>query len=108
MGLSFNIATMTRPQHIGVFVKAARDDSGLTQQDVAHLADTTIDAISSIENGKRTPELSTFARLVVVLRLSPSQVRSAIEYEVLNYEGLTDEQKRELLKQYRSLDGSKE
>ena len=107
MGLSFNIAAM-KPRHIGIIFKAARDESGLTQQALAHLADTTIDAISAIENGKRTPGWDTLARIAIVLKIHASTLSSAIEYELMNYDGISEEDKRELLRVYRSLDRTKE
>lgn len=82
MGLSFNIPDVTRPQHLGSVVLAARNKMGMTQQALAYLAGTTPDAISAIESGKRSPEWPTLARIAAVLQIPMGMLDSAVEHEV--------------------------
>lgn len=82
MGPPFNIAVVTRPQHLGLVIYAARLKAGKTQQALAYLAGTTPDAISAIEKGARKPEWPTLARIAAVLEIPASELDSAIEYEV--------------------------
>lgn len=82
MGLAFNMGVMTRPQHLGTVVLAARTKLGMTQQTLAYLAGTTPDAISQIEKGTRQPEWPTLARLAAVLHIPMGMLDPAVEHEV--------------------------
>lgn len=53
----------------GPLVRAARDTQGLTQQELAEMANTTRRTVGSIERGDSTPQLGVLERVLEVLGL---------------------------------------
>jgi len=58
---------MTKPHTTGQLIRAARQAADLTQAELAAAADSTQNAISEIETGKRKPTLDMLRRLAVPL-----------------------------------------
>lgn len=56
-------------QNIGLRVKAARTQKGLTQAQLAEAIDKAFETISNIERGKTAPNFSTLADIANVLGL---------------------------------------
>jgi transcriptional regulator with XRE-family HTH domain len=56
-------------QNIGLRVKAARTQKGLTQAQLAEAIDKAFETISNIERGKTAPNFSTLADIAAVLGL---------------------------------------
>ena len=56
-------------QNIGLRVKAARTQKGLTQAQLAEAIDKAFETISNIERGKTAPNFSTLADISAVLGL---------------------------------------
>jgi predicted ATPase/DNA-binding XRE family transcriptional regulator len=57
-------------QTLGAFLRALRDQAGLSQEELAHLAGLSVDAVSALERGSRTrPHPSTVRALTTALRL---------------------------------------
>jgi len=56
-------------QNIGLRVKAARQQKGLTQAQLAEAIDKAFETISNIERGKTAPNFSTLYDISVVLGL---------------------------------------
>lgn len=63
---------------VGVNVRRRREELRLTQSDVARAADVNQTYLSDIENGKRSPNLSTVARLADALDVQPADLLSAV------------------------------
>lgn len=76
-----------KPQQLGTVIRAAREGAGMTQQTLAYLARTTVDAVSGIENGTRVPRWDTLARIMAVLRLRGAELEGPIDYEVRERSG---------------------
>lgn len=55
-------------------VRALRTGLGLTQEELCERAGVSIDAVTRIESGRRTPNLATIERLAAGLGVSPSDL----------------------------------
>lgn len=55
-------------------VRALRTENGLTLNEVAQKAGLTLDAVSKIEGGRRTPSLPTVIKLARALSVPPSEL----------------------------------
>lgn len=51
----------------GAAVRQAREQQGLTQEEVAHRAGITVGYLSQLENGRRNPSLLVMAAICEVL-----------------------------------------
>lgn len=78
-------------QNIGLRVKAARTQKGLTQAQLAEAIDKAFETISNIERGKTAPNFSTLADIANVLGL-PMR-----EFFELEDAALTDARQRLLM-----------
>lgn len=56
-------------ERIGQIIRARRKELGVTQQEVADLADVGINSLVAIERGKGNPSLKTLLRILEVLGL---------------------------------------
>ncbi|WP_449226514.1 helix-turn-helix domain-containing protein [Azospirillum argentinense] len=63
--LRFGVMDMLKD--FGAALRRARDDRGLTQEELAHRAGITIGYLSQLENGRRNPSLLVIAALCGVL-----------------------------------------
>lgn len=55
-------------------IRELRKERGLTQEQVCELAGVSVDAVTRIESGTRTPTLPTLERLARALDVSPAQL----------------------------------
>ena len=78
-------------RNIGLRVKAARTQQGLTQAQLAERIDKAFETISNIERGKTAPNFSTLADIAAVLGL-PMR-----EFFDVDHEDVTDERQRLLM-----------
>ncbi|HEU5253028.1 MAG TPA: helix-turn-helix transcriptional regulator [Solirubrobacterales bacterium] len=60
---------MSIKERFGVNLKRARRLAGLSQEELATLTEIHRTQISFLENGKRTPRLDTFLKLVCALQI---------------------------------------
>ena len=63
----------------GAEVKAARVKQGLTQEDLAALADIDRPYLTALEAGRKQPSLSTIYKTAVGLGLTPGALLDAVE-----------------------------
>ena len=78
-------------RNIGLRVKAARTQKGLTQAQLAEAIDKAFETISNIERGKTAPNFSTLADIADVLGL-PMR-----EFFDVDHEDVTDDRQRLLM-----------
>ncbi|MEP3180400.1 MAG: helix-turn-helix transcriptional regulator [Lentilitoribacter sp.] len=78
-------------RNIGLRVKAARTQKGLTQPQLAEAIDKAFETISNIERGKTAPNFSTLADIANVLGL-PMR-----EFFDVDGDDLTDGRQRQLM-----------
>ena len=78
-------------QNIGLRVKAARTQKGLTQAQLAEAIDKAFETISNIERGKTAPNFSTLADIADVLGLPMREFFDVGESEI------TDDRQRLLM-----------
>ncbi|MCT4553643.1 MAG: helix-turn-helix transcriptional regulator [Pelagimonas sp.] len=78
-------------QNIGLRVKAARQQKGLTQAQLAEAIDKAFETISNIERGKTAPNFSTLYDIAIALGL-PMR-----EFFDVDEENLTDARQRLLM-----------
>lgn len=67
----------TQPQicaRFGATVRRLREDAGLSQEDLAELADVHRTYIGGIERGERNPTLTTIEKLAAALKCSPNEL----------------------------------
>ena len=79
-------------RNIGMRVKAARTQKGLTQAQLAEAIDKAFETISNIERGKTAPNFSTLADIASVLGLPMREFFDVDETQ------LTDDRQRLLMK----------
>ena len=60
--------------HFGTRLREAREDLGLTQEEVAQRSGVHATEISRMEAGKRDPQISTLRRLARALEVEPGQL----------------------------------
>jgi transcriptional regulator with XRE-family HTH domain len=72
-----------RQRIVGRFLKAGRERSGLTQQDLAaRLSYTSAQFISNWERGLSLPPLDVLPKIATILRLSPRELIDTLyEYQ---------------------------
>jgi len=68
---------------LGKRIQELRQTSGMTQQDLANLTQTTLQHISSVEQGKRTPSLLVLTKL-------GKQLNASLDYLVFGKESYLD------------------
>ena len=56
-----------KPEAIAALIKKARSDAGLTQFELAHMAEVSLPTVQNIEAEKANPSLSTLGSLFRVL-----------------------------------------
>lgn len=56
---------------IGSRIKAAREHSGMTQEELAEILDFSPVHVSAIERGVKSPRLETFVKIANTLAVSP-------------------------------------
>lgn len=71
-------------RNIGLRVKAARHQKGLTQAQLAEAIDKAFETISNIERGKTAPNFSTLADIAAVLELPLRDFFDVEEGEISN------------------------
>lgn len=59
-------------------MRAAREQAGLTQQDLSEIAQLDRAAISFIERAKRSPDMATLLRIARGLRTTPAKLLSDV------------------------------
>ena len=69
-------------RNIGLRVKAARTQKGLTQPQLAEAIDKAFETISNIERGKTAPNFSTLADIAAVLGLPMREFFDVEDVEV--------------------------
>ena len=67
--------------NVGIRIRDARIRSGLTQEQLAELADTSKEHLSNIENGKKVVGLEIFLRIRKSLKLSADYLLDVTDYE---------------------------
>lgn len=72
-------------------LKDLRQQYGLGQAQVAKMANVTKNAISTYENGTRSPSLETLVRLAVIYRVSTDFLLGVANDQFLDISGLTEE-----------------
>jgi transcriptional regulator with XRE-family HTH domain len=60
-------------------LRQLRQDSGITQEDVAHEAGITVAALARIERGTTNPRWTTVRRIIGALNASLDDLISAVE-----------------------------
>jgi len=60
--------------NLGVNLRAARKEAGLSQEQVAERSGVHATEVSRIEAGKRDPRVSTVERLAQAVKLKPGQL----------------------------------
>ena len=63
-------------QTLAIVVKKARIEQGLTQQQVADLADCNVRTVLKIENRRGNPKMETIFSLFHVLKIDPREILS--------------------------------
>lgn len=66
---------------LGRAVRALRDECELSQEDLAHAADISVQYLSGIEGGHRNPTWDVLTRLAGALDVSLSQLAARAETE---------------------------
>lgn len=66
---------------LGRAVRALRDERGMSQEDLAHGADISVQYLSGIEGGHRNPTWDVLTRLADALNVSISQLAARAEDE---------------------------
>ena len=61
-------------RQFGENVRKARDDMGISQEELAHRANLHRTQISLIERGKRSPRLDTIEQLAKALEIQPAKL----------------------------------
>jgi transcriptional regulator with XRE-family HTH domain len=61
-----------RSSRLGELIRRAREDVGMSQEELARQAGTSQTALSAIENGARTPSAELARRILSAARLRPS------------------------------------
>lgn len=59
---------------LGVNLRNARHDLGMSQEQVAYLSGVHATEVSRIEGGKRDPRVSTVERLAKAVKLKPGEL----------------------------------
>lgn len=65
----------------GEILSAARQEAGLTQESLAHLAGLDRTAISQLERGEAAPRLESIVRLAGALNIDPCALIPAIRWK---------------------------
>jgi transcriptional regulator with XRE-family HTH domain len=68
--------------NFGAALKTAREEAGLLQADFAKKADLDTSYVSLLENNRKSPTLTVYFRICVVLGLSPSAFMKRVEEAV--------------------------
>ena len=63
-------------QKLATVVKKARNEQGLTQQQVADLADCNVRTVLKIENCRGNPKIETVLSLIHTLKIDPREILS--------------------------------
>ena len=63
-------------QKLAIVVKKARNEQGLTQQQVADLADCNVRTVLKIENCRGNPKIETVLSLIHTLKIDPREILS--------------------------------
>jgi transcriptional regulator with XRE-family HTH domain len=71
--------SMDLPRRIAIRIKHLRARRGLTQEQLAALADRSVDAVSNLERGINIPNLDTLERIALALRVPLSELFEADE-----------------------------
>ncbi len=66
---------------VGLLVYKIRIEKGITQQELAELADVSDKTICNIENGKKDIVLSTIVKVLVALKIEANDILKA-QWEV--------------------------
>ncbi|MEM6890661.1 MAG: helix-turn-helix transcriptional regulator, partial [Pseudomonadota bacterium] len=90
-GFIHRVMSKQLKQNIGLRVKAARQQKGLTQAQLAEAIDKAFETISNIERGKTAPNFSTLYDIANVLGL-PMR-----EFFELDHEDVSDARQRLLM-----------
>ena len=64
---------------LGLAIKGLRDARGLTQEELASRADTTIGTISRMESAKSAPAWATVMQVIVAMGVSLPALAEAVE-----------------------------
>ncbi len=64
---------------VGGELRKARDEAGLSQEDLAQKAKITRVYVSQLEQNKKSPTLHVFFRICKALHASPSKIIARIE-----------------------------
>jgi len=68
----------TLRERLGLNVRSAREQLGISQHELAARAETHITAISPLELGQKLPLLATFIRVAGALEQTPSELTAGI------------------------------
>lgn len=68
---------------MGMRLKRARLDAGLTQEKLAEKVDISVAHLSRIENGKEAPSLSLLIELMNFLEVSPNRIMAGYADETM-------------------------
>jgi DNA-binding XRE family transcriptional regulator len=66
----------------GKLIKSAREEAGLTQLELAEMADLSRSYIADVEAGRYTPSLKTSITLSKILSINLNQLTSGTEIQV--------------------------
>jgi transcriptional regulator with XRE-family HTH domain len=67
--------------NFGAALKAAREEAGLLQAQLAEKANLDSSYLSPLENNRKSPTLTTYFRLCQVLGIKPSALMKRVEEE---------------------------
>lgn len=80
---------------IGLVIKNAREQKGLTQEELSASININQSNMSNIENGKNFPSFNTLCSLVEILNIAPNELlgflnfsnneKDALDIEILEY-----------------------
>lgn len=68
-------------QAFAAALRKARKESGLTQEELAHLSGLDRSTVSQAELGKASPQVETLIRLAGALDMSPSDLLPNVRWE---------------------------
>lgn len=86
---------------IGVNIKRLREESGLSQEQLARMVNRTRSAISQYEHGYSTPRMGVIEDMARIFGVQKSEIIEDTDYAIMTIDLSPDE--RDLLKAWRKL-----
>jgi len=98
-----HVGKLVRMKQLGTALKAIRDETGITQDDLAERAGTTKSSVSRIENDEQAPSLDMLERLAAALKVKVYQIMARAEGTALPVAKASKEE-RELLRELKAME----